>query len=184
MAVPSFVCIHVGGEVQEGKEIKVGGGICITDGCGSPESVGNMAIANHLDESRIIEWSQKVQVPTEYSSGNPSGVRVHGPCCFTKLTDKSTPLLYQALNDSETLCAQFSFYRVAGVGPQELFYRVTLGEGQVTSMETIQYDTLNPKLDQYMQLDRVSLSFASIYYEHTIAATQSEDHFKTQGEQD
>ena len=69
----------------------------ITAGAFTSDSVGNIYVEGHEDEVLVQEFSHVVTVPTDPQSGQPSGQRVHKPLMITKVFDKSSPLIFNAL---------------------------------------------------------------------------------------
>ncbi|MGC0600754.1 type VI secretion system tube protein TssD, partial [Escherichia coli] len=57
----------------------------------------------HGNEITVLALVGAVVNPRDPKSGVTSGARVHQPVTFTKLTDRSSPLLWQALAKGETL---------------------------------------------------------------------------------
>ncbi|MCV5665413.1 type VI secretion system tube protein Hcp, partial [Escherichia coli] len=64
-------------------------------------------------------------VPRDPQSGQPTGQRVHRPLVVTKVQDRSSPLLFNALVSGEKLpeCL-IRFYRTSVQGKQEHYYSI------------------------------------------------------------
>ena len=170
MANPAFMSIQ---GVTQGN---------ITAGAGTEESVGNMAISDHPDESRLEQVTANMFIPMNPSSGSPVGQRVYDPIKVTKLFDKSSPLLRNALTTSEVLSeVVLSFYRQSATGTLEKFMTTTLTQAQVVGIEMTLPDVLDPERDQYGLMEDISLSFATINIDHIPAGTSSQDTFREVG---
>lgn len=154
----------------------------ITAGAGSEESVGNMAINDHKDESRVIKLDHNVFIPKDPHSGMATGQRVHEAINLTKLVDKASPLLYNALATNEVLDEVIlSYYRQSATGMIELFMKQTLKQAQISAMRHMLPDVLNKDMEHYGQIEEVSISYATIILEHVTGGTVYEDKFREVG---
>ena len=69
----------------------------ITGGALSEDSVGNLYQEGHDDEFMVQAFEHQIAIPRDAQIGQPSGTRIHMRMKVTKIFDKSSPLLYQAL---------------------------------------------------------------------------------------
>ncbi len=151
----------------------------ISQGACTEESVGNMAVEDHADEIRVVELKHNVFLPKDPQSGQPTGQRIHEALTVTKLMDKSSPLLYNALASGETLTkVVFQFYRTSSAGQLEHYFTIALENAIVVGMRAVMPDILDPKYQQYGQMEEVSFSFATITWTHEVAGTESSDTFR------
>src|SRR4051812_24272 len=71
----------------------------------------------------VIAVSHEIVSPRDAASGLPTGRRQHKPLVITKEVDQSSPLLYNALVNNETITSfVLNFYRPssrAGAGAEE-----------------------------------------------------------------
>ena len=81
----------------------------ITEGAITPESVGNSYQDGHENEAMVKSFSHEIKIPRDPQSGQPSGQRTHQPLVVSKLFDKSSPLLYNALTTPLLLFVYFHF---------------------------------------------------------------------------
>jgi hypothetical protein len=75
----------------------------ITAGANTADSMGNRYQEGHEDEITVQGFKHEIIIPRDPQSGQPSGQRVHQPLIITKIYDKSSPLLYNALASGERL---------------------------------------------------------------------------------
>ncbi|MGU3846599.1 type VI secretion system tube protein TssD, partial [Vibrio diabolicus] len=75
----------------------------ITKDTYSADSVGNTWQEAHVDEFLVQELDHVLTVPRDPQSGQPTGQRVHRPLVVTKVQDRSSPLLFNALVSGEKL---------------------------------------------------------------------------------
>lgn len=153
----------------------------ITEGAGTAASVGNMAVSDHIDESRILKVDHNVFIPKDPHSGMATGQRVHEPILLTKLVDKASPLMYNALTYNEVLTSVvLSYYRQNAEGNLEMFMTQTLEGAQIAGIRHMLPDVLDKQLEHYGQIEEVAISYRKISIEHG-AGTVYEDDFREVG---
>ena len=152
----------------------------ITEGAGTMLSVGNMYTAAHPDESRIIEINHSLMIPKDPQSGQPTGQPVHEPVCITKLMDKASPLLANALIDGEDLTEVLvSFYRTSGTD-FELYATWKLEQAKVVGIKPILPNILDPNMEQFGQMEQVYFSYGKISWDHVAGGTSGCGDFGSQ----
>lgn len=132
----------------------------ISAGCGSQASIGNRYQVGHEDEIMCLSLIRSVT-----SSG--SQVNHHG-LQFTKMIDKSTPLLLNAINDNEALKLTFDFYRINRFGKLERYYYVELRGAY------IQYQRTSISVDDFAS-ETIRVSYEYIRCKHLTANTEYSD---------
>ncbi len=167
MAIPAFCSIE--GTTQG----------LITQGASTPESVGNMAVEDHADECRVVEMKHNVFLPQDPHSGQPTGQRVHEKITLTKLMDKSSPLLYNALATGETLNkVEIKFYRTSAAGSLEHYFTILMEQAICVGMRALMPNVLDPQMSQYGQMEEASFSYASITWTHEVVGVEAHDTFR------
>jgi len=118
-----------------------------------------------------------VKLPTD-QRGLPNGRRVHMPITILKELDRTSPMLYQALSEGELLSqVVIDWYRIDSAGMEELYYRQSLKNAQITAIEFIvenETDMANSKLGH---MEKVSLIYDSITWSHEADGIEFEDDF-------
>ncbi|MFT4766342.1 MAG: type VI secretion system secreted protein Hcp [Oleispira sp.] len=118
-----------------------------------------------------------VKLPTD-QRGLPNGRRVHMPITILKELDRTSPMLYQALSEGELLSqVVIDWYRIDSAGMEELYYRQSLKNAQITAIEFIvenETDLANSKLGH---MEKVSLIYDSITWSHEADGIEFEDDF-------
>jgi type VI secretion system secreted protein Hcp len=133
MPVPAYMTIE--GSTQG----DISGGACTAD------SVGSMSKESHKDEILVQSFVGDIMVPKDPQSGQPSGQRVHEGFTITKVFDKSSPLLYQALSTGEQLTkVSLKFFRTAPTGEQEHYFTIEAKEATITALKTHMPNCLEP----------------------------------------
>lgn len=125
----------------------------------------------------VLGVNHKVQLPTD-NRGLPNGRRIHLPLSILKTLDRTSPMLYQALSDGELLGnVTIDWYRMDGAGMEELYYRQTLTNAQVTAIDFIVDNDDSSKMGH---MEKVSFIYDSIVWSHEVDGIEYEDSFGTQ----
>lgn len=147
----------------------------LTAGAFTPESVGNIYQNGHEDETLVKAFTHAVKIPRDAGSGQPTGRRTHDPMTISKLIDKSSPLLFNALTTGETLTkVEIKWYRPGFAGKQEHFYTMELEDAVIVNIET----SMGTEAGLISPIEKVSLSYRKITWRHEIASTSGEDDWR------
>ena len=135
----------------------------ISDGAFTPESVGHVYQEGHEDEIYIESYNCGSTLPTN-ENGFISGTRVHKSLSVTKLVDKSSPLLMEALNKGETLSeVELKLYRTSYTGMPQHYFTIALTDAVVSSLDLLQ------------SRENVDFRYRKIEFRHETASTSSSD---------
>jgi type VI secretion system secreted protein Hcp len=150
----------------------------ITDGALSEDSVGSLYQEGHDDEFMVQAFEHKIFIPRDVQSGQPSGTRLHQPLTITKMFDKSSPLLYQALVTGESLTCRIRWFRTSAEGTQEHYFTHELQGAAVVDMESIMPNCQDPSHAHFTHLERCSFSYSTITWTHEIAGIEGNDDWR------
>jgi type VI secretion system secreted protein Hcp len=151
----------------------------ITEGAFTPESVGNSYQEGHEDEAIVKQYSHEIKVPRDPQSGQPSGQRVHKPVVITKLTDKSSPLIFNAITQGETLTkVEIKQYRTSYEGKSEHYYTIILEDAVIVELHSSAGMEEDSTTSQVAPLETISLAYRKMTVRHEIAATSGEDDWR------
>jgi type VI secretion system secreted protein Hcp len=107
---------------------------------------------------RVQHVRHEIQIP----KGDQGGRRIHSPLCITKVIDRSSPQLEQAMVTGEVLSqVTVRWYRIDEKGHEEHYYTILLEKARITAIS----------LD--METESVSLSYQKITWrwEHPVIET-------------
>lgn len=138
----------------------------ISAGALSEESVGTLSQEDHEDEIMIEAMSHDIYLPRDRHSGQPSGQAVHNPLKITKIFDKSSPLLYNALVSGESLTVEITWYRTSAEGTQEEYFTHTLEDARVVNINAVMPNCLDPAMESFTHMEEVSFSYKGITWAH------------------
>ena len=163
MPVPAYMSIE--GETQGP----------ITAGTFTDDSVGNIWQAGHEDEILVQAVSHNVTTPIDPQSGQPTGQRVHKPFIFTKIFDKSSPLIYTALCKGEKLTkCEIKWFRIKG-SIEEHYFTMQFEDAIVVDIKTYMPNCQDPASASFTHLEDISISYRKITWTHEVAGTSGED---------
>ena len=151
----------------------------ITEGTFTPESVGNSYQKGHENEAYIKGFKHNILIPRDPQSGQPSGQRVHAPLQITKLFDKSSPLLYNALTKGETLTeVELKWYRISYAGKPEHYFSILLEDAVIVDISSDMDIEEGLKTSQVAPYEKVSFAYRKITWRHETASTSGEDDWR------
>lgn len=151
----------------------------ISKGAFTADSVGNIFQKGHEDQCLVEAFEMNVIVPTDVQSGQPTGVRVHRPSSFTKVFDKSSPLLWSALCNGETLQMEMDFFRVSTTGQQQKYFTVKWVDAVLVDGKGYLPNCLETANSQFFNMETWKFGYRKIEWEHTIAGTSGSDDWRT-----
>ena len=151
----------------------------ITEGTFTPESVGNSYQKGHENEALIKGFSHNINIPRDPQSGQPSGQRVHQPLIVSKIFDKCSPLLYNALTKGETLTkVELKWYRTSYAGKPEHYFSVILEDAVIVDINAVMENEEDKAKTQVAPLEKVSFAYRKITWRHEAASTSGEDDWR------
>lgn len=163
MPTPAYMSIK--GEVQGP----------ITEGAFTADSVGNIWQQGHENEILVQAFDHNITIPTDPQSGQPSGQRVHRPLRVTKVFDKSSPLLYQALCTGEKLTTcELKWYRIHE-GEEQHYFTMKLEDAVAVDVQSYMPNCQDPSQAQFTHLEVWSFTYRAITWTHVVAGTQGSD---------
>jgi len=150
----------------------------ITEGALSEDSVGSTYQEGHDEHFMVQAFEHNIIIPRDVHSGQPSGQRVHQPLKVTKVFDKSSPLLYQALVTGESLTCVIEWYRTSSEGVQEHYFSHELEGAVIVDIKAIMPNCQDPSMSHFTHLEEISFSYSSIIWTHEIGGTEGSDDWR------
>lgn len=152
----------------------------ITAGAFTEDSVGNIYVEGHEDEVLVEAFNHEVMLPRDPQSGQPTGQRVHQPLTITKVFDKSSPLLFQALTSGERLtkCA-IKWYRTSSTGTQEHYFTIELEDAIIVDIKSHMPNCQDPGMAHFTHLEDVSVTYRRITWTHEASGTSGFDDWRS-----
>lgn len=124
---------------------------------------GFSTTTGHETQIQCHALKQTIAIPINKQTGQPSGLRNHGPITITKSFDKASPLLYQAMVNGERMKeVVLRFYRITKAGLEENYYTITLTNATLVSISPIMYNVFDDDLQRYDHMEEISFTYARI----------------------
>lgn len=151
MACPSYMTVT--GKVQG----------LISAGCSTQASIGNKTQSDHADEIMVMSILHHM----EYVGHSRHAT--HHPVVITKVNDKSSALLAQAMANREELTCKIDCYRISASGIREKYYTFEL-EGAVIDSFTADLPHCVTDGEGEHQ-EHMAIRYRNITWTHTAAGT-------------
>lgn len=129
----------------------------ISAGCGTMDSIGNRFQQGHENEIFAFGLSNSM-------TGTGKGVNLQ-ELSFSKLIDKSSPLLSVGISNNEKFFLEFNFYRTNQYGKWERYYYIEL-RGVTLSAVNIHFS------DNNLDTETISVRYEYILCKHLTANTE------------
>lgn len=151
----------------------------ITAGTFTEDSVGNIYQEGHEDEALVQAFSHEIIIPRDPQSGQPTGQRVHKPLMITKVYDKSSPLIFNALTSGERLSeCTIKWYRTSSAGVQEHYFTVKLEDAVIVDVKAYMPNCQDPNMSHFTHLEDVYMTYRKIIWTHEVAGTSGSDDWR------
>lgn len=144
----------------------------------SEDSVGSTYQEGHEEQFMVQAFEHQITIPRDVHSGQPSGRRVHQPLKITKVFDKASPLLYQAMVTGESLTCVINWYRTSAEGNQEHYFTQELEGAVITDIKAIMPNCQDPSSAHFTHLEEISFSYSTITWVHEISGTEGHDDWR------
>jgi len=150
----------------------------ISKGVNSSDSMGNSWQEGHEDECTVQALMTNIAVPTDPQSGQPTGQRVHLPTTFTKLFDKASPLLAQALATGEVLQLEMKFFRTNVAGQQEHYFTIKWEDAVLVGGKASIPNCLDLDNKNFGHMEDWSFSYRKVDWTHEKGGTSGSDDWR------
>ena len=120
--------------------------------------------------------NHEVYIPRDIQTGLPTGKRVHNALTVTKVFDRASPLLFQALTSGEQMTdVTLDFYKVDEYGKEKLYYKIKLEKAIIVSIKPWIPNALDPTRDKFTHMEDVSFTYSKIIWNNIEKNTESQD---------
>jgi type VI secretion system secreted protein Hcp len=148
----------------------------ITDNDNTQDSMGTgnfqSSFANY---ATIYAYTNGIMVPTDPNTGQPSGSRIHVPATLTKAFSRSSPLLWQALCNGETLEIVLNNYVTNTTGQMQQNIQWTWKGCRLTDGKAWLPDVNDPTQVALPDLETWTFTFGEVTWEAPVAGTSGGD---------
>lgn len=134
----------------------------ITDSGGN-QIKGDVEVEGRVDMVEVIKFDHNVRIPTDKRTGELTGVRQHRPAKLVKNYDSSSPLLFDALCNGETLQEVIlHWYKIDPTGKEVEYFTHTFKGAKISAINSFMYNTKDPSKEQFTHMEEVSLLYEEV----------------------
>jgi len=113
----------------------------------------------------VMAFDHEIQSPRDPASGLPTGKRIHRPFTITKEIDKSSPLLYSALVNNETITMwELQCFAAKSSGAEVNNYTVTLTNARIVDIISNMLNNKVPENAKMPIMEEVSFAYQKIQW--------------------
>jgi type VI secretion system secreted protein Hcp len=124
----------------------------------------------------VEAMTHEVTIPNDPQTGLATGKRIHRPLTITKVYDKSSPKLYQALCTGEHLKeVTIKWYRISAQGQEEHYFTHKLEDAIIVSIKPWMPNCLDPKTQSFTHMEDLFFTYKKIKWTWEIDGIESED---------
>lgn len=125
----------------------------------------------------VLEFSQAVKLPTDFTTGQVTGSRMYEPFVIMKEIDKLTPFMFQYCAQGQVFkSVVVSLYEIAeATGKETVYFKYTMTNARVIEVENLMPPTTETSKLNVSHLERVHLVSESVEWEHVKGSTMFTD---------
>jgi len=120
-------------------------------------------------------YDHLISIPRDTQSGLPVGKRIHHPLTVTKVFDKASPKLAQALTSGERMTVELKWYRIDPTGVEEHYFTIMLEEAICVAMKGWTPNCLDPAKESLSHMEDVSFTYTKIIWTWVADGIETED---------
>lgn len=137
---------------------------------------GSVTMQGRENSILIEAMEHEIYIPRDPQSGLATGKRVHNPLIITKVFDKSSPKLYQALCTGEHMTEiVIKWYRIDPTGSEEHYFTTTLEDAIVVSMKPNMPNCLDPATESFSHMEDVAFTYKKVKWTWEADGIEAED---------
>ncbi|MFU2329597.1 Hcp family type VI secretion system effector [Pseudomonas sp. NFX98] len=168
MAIPAYMSVH---GITQGR---------ITEGAFTADSVGNIFQEGYENEVMVQAFSHEITKPRDPQSGQPTAQRIHKPVIITKVFDRASPLLLNALCSGELITeVEIKWFRTSTKGTQEHYYTIKLEDAVIVDIKDYMHNCQDPSNAHFTHLEDVHFSYRKITWTHEVSGTSGSDDWRS-----
>ena len=141
---------------------------------------GSVTQKGRADSIMVIAVQHEVTSPRDAASGLPTGKRQHHPFIITKELDKSTPLLFNALVNNESLTEwKLQHWQPSPSGVEKQHYTVELENASIAYIRSIMPNNKHPELMKFAEYEEIGFTYQKITWTWMDGGITAEDDWES-----
>jgi type VI secretion system secreted protein Hcp len=143
---------------------------------GGADIKGSVDVRDREGSIEILGFGHGLHLPTDSNTGKITGTRVHSALSFEKEFDSSSPYLYKAVAQGQTLkSAEIKWYRINDAGLEVEYFNMLLENVKVVFISPHMLDVKNPTTEKHNHLESVSMRYEKITWKYCDGNVQFSD---------
>lgn len=124
---------------------------------------GPVTITGREGSVEVLGFDHELRIPTDSDTGSLTGTRKHEPFKFMKAFDGSSPYLYKACSNGQTLNELvMRWYKIDDTGTEREYFRHKLEGVKITSIKPTMHNVKDLDKERYPHLEEVSVRYSKI----------------------
>ncbi|SFC95748.1 Hcp family type VI secretion system effector [Pseudoalteromonas denitrificans] len=124
---------------------------------------GSVTVADREGSIEILHFDHELRIPTDNDTGELTGTRKHEPFVITKSVDASTPYLYKACSNGQTLKQlELKWYRIDDTGTEKEYFSHKLEGVKIVSISPTMHNVKDLDKERYPHLETVCMRYQRI----------------------
>ncbi len=124
---------------------------------------GTVEIADRHGSVEVLGFNHEIRIPTDNDTGALTGTRKHEPFVITKAYDSSTPYLYKACSNGQTLKeVVLRWYKIDDTGTEKEYFTHVLNDVKITSVKPVMHNVKDLDKERYPHLEEVAMRYSKI----------------------
>ncbi len=140
-------------------------------GAMSADSVGTFAKASFEDMIQVHAIEFRIERPVDTQTGSLTGLPQHKGVTITKMLDKSSPQLMQAMAEGEKLQIVVEWYRTKKAGAEEKYYTMKFNNATLVGRRIWIENSHDKQKADLWEYEDLTFTYASIEETHEISGT-------------
>ncbi|OOG23470.1 Hcp1 family type VI secretion system effector [Thioalkalivibrio denitrificans] len=137
---------------------------------------GPVQIAGRNGSVEVLQFDHQIRIPTDSDTGALTGTRKHEPLTFIKAFDKTSPYLYKACSNGQTLKEVIiSWFRIDDSGTEREYFRHRLEDVKVTSVAPTMHNVKDLEKERYPHLEQVAMRYGRITWTYVDGNIEFQD---------
>lgn len=143
----------------------------LNPGTMSADSVGTFAKASHEDEMQILAINYDIVRPVDTQTGSLTGLPQHRGVTITKMIDKASPQIMQAMTEGEKLDIEIGWYRTKKAGAEEKYYTMKFTNATLIGRKIWIKNAQDKNDADLWEYEDLTFTYATVEETHEICGT-------------
>ena len=130
---------------------------------GGADIKGSVDIEGREGSVEVVEFDHQVRIPTDANTGKLTGNRVHEPMTLVKQVDASSPYLYKAVTNGQTLkSVEIKWFQIDASGKEVEYFNHKLDKVKIISVRPVMHNIKEPSKEKYNHMEEVQMRYEKV----------------------